>query len=288
MFESLEVLYDAPLLVGESPLWDELSQKLYFVDIRGRAYYTMEGLSGKCSKTDVPQWLGCMALCRNGDVLLGMEDAVYRRKSDGTLTPAHAPVKIKGDRFNDGKVGPDGCYYVGTAGANYSGAFYRLQNGILTELFDGCGCSNGLDWSADGSQLYYCDSPTQKLERFTFSAADHTVSNRKWIADIDPALGTGDGMAIDAEGNLWVAVWGGYCVLYIEAATGKILKKIPVPVKQVSSCCFAGEDLRDLIITTAAVRTDLTEQPLAGRVFRYRADVAGVPINRYIGGNENE
>ena len=283
MYEKLEILFDEPLLVGESPTWDEKKKQLYFVDIRGQCYFCMNYADGAVQKVDLPQWIGCLALCENGDLLLSMEDGVYRRTNDGTLTLAHQPIRIQGERFNDGKPGPDGCYYVGTAGADFSGAFYRLQDGELTELFDQCGCSNGIDWSADTKTLYYVDSREQKLEKFAFSADMHSLSKRQTISEIPLSLGSGDGMCIDSKGNLWLAVWGASCVQHIEAATGRVLESIPVPAKQVSSCCFAGDDLRDLIITTAAVRTDPSEQPLAGRVFRCRVDVAGVPFNRYTG-----
>lgn len=276
-----EILFDERLLVGESPVWDDVNKALYFVDIRGKCYYRMDYTTKQCEKVDVPQLLGCLALCKNGDLLLSMEDGVYRRTPDGTLTLAHQPVKLKGDRFNDGKLGPDGCYYVGTAGENFSGAFYRLKDGELCELFDGCGCSNGLDWSGDSKTMYYCDTHEQKLEKFAFSADSHALSARETVCEIPKYSGGGDGLCIDAEGNLWVAIWGGYCVKHIEAATGRVLDVVPIPARQVSSCCFAGEDLRDLIITTAAVRTEEADQPLAGRVFRIRTDVPGVKTNRY-------
>lgn len=282
MAASLECIWETPLLVGECPTWDEKNERLLFVDIRGKAYYSMDYTTGKTVKTDVPQAIGCLAMCENGDLLLSLEDGIYRTRKDGSLCLAHQPLKIKGERFNDGKIGPDGRYYVGTTGADFSGAFYRLEDGVLTELFDRCGCSNGIDWTKDGKTLYYIDSREQKVEKFAFSEQEHNVSDRETISEIPLSLGSGDGMTIDAEGNLWLAIWGGNCVQHIEAATGKILEKIEVPAKQVSSCCFAGKDLKDLIITTAAIRTDPKEDPEAGKIFRYRTDVAGVPFKRYI------
>lgn len=283
MYEKLDVVFDDRLLVGESPLWDEKEKKLYFVDIRGKCYYRMNYSDGTSEKQDLPQWIGCLALCDNGDLLLSMEDGIYRRTCDGLLTLAHQPIKIKGERFNDGKVGPDGHYYVGTAGADFSGAFYRLWDGRLEELFDRCGCSNGIDWSADSKTLYYIDSREQKLEKFSFSADLHSLSDRKTISEIPPSFGCGDGMCIDAKGDLWMAVWGASCVQHIEAASGRVLETVHIPATQVSSCCFAGDDLCDLIITTAAVRTEFSDQPHAGKVFCYRTDVCGVNINRYTG-----
>lgn len=281
MFERLETVYDARLLVGEGPTWNAKTGELLFTDIRGKAYFRMDYATGRTKKTEVGQMLGCLAVCENGDLLLGMEDGIYRTHRDGSLTLAHQKPALKGERFNDGKVGPDGCYYAGTAGEHFSGAFYRLQNGVLTEVFDGCGCSNGLAWSKDGQTLFYVDSRTQKVEKFAFSVKNHTVSDRQTIAEIPAALGCGDGMTVDAKGDLWLALWGGACVQHIESATGRILETVPVPAKQVSSCCFAGQELRDLIITTASVRTDPAEQPEAGKIFRLRTDVPGVLSNEY-------
>lgn len=282
MDSRLEVIFEEQLLVGESPVWDEKTKQLYFVDIRGRCYYCMDYRTGSYQKFDLSQLVGCMALCLNGDLLISMEDGVYRKSGkEHTLKPAHAPVKIKGERFNDGKVGPDGCYYVGTAGENFSGAFYRLQDGILTELFDRCGCSNGIDWDEKKGLMYYCDSREQKIEKFLYCAKAHQVSGRELVTCIPETLGSGDGMAIDADGNLWVAIWGGSCVQHIEGSTGRILETVGLPVTQISSCCFAGEHLDELIITTASVRIDKKEQPEAGKIFRLRTNTRGKLFHRY-------
>ncbi len=281
MFENLEVFINKNLQVGECPTWDEKSKLFYNVDITDSCYYVTGYASGNSERIDLPQQIGCMAICEDGDLILSMQDGVYFRNNKGVLTLAHKPIAVKGRRFNDGKVGPDGAYYVGTTDDNGQGAFYRMSDGVLTELFDRCECSNGLDWRDDTKKLYYCDSRLHKLEVFDFSVEQHNVSNRKTICEIPKSDGVGDGMTIDANGNLWLAVWGGWCVLNIEAETGRIIKKIDLPVEKVSSCCFAGDDMRDLIITTASLKTSLEEQPQAGYIFRYRSDVPGVHINRY-------
>lgn len=281
MFKDIEIFADRNCIVGEGPTYDEINKQLYTVDIRNNCYFVTDYNSGKVQKYDVPQQLGCLALCEDGDVILSMEDGIYFRDAEGKLTLAHKPTEIKGRRFNDGKVGPDGCYYVGTTDNNKKGAFYRLSNGILTEIFGDCGCSNGLDWTKDAKTLYYCDSREQKIESFDFSITQHSLSNRKTIMNIAEDFGSGDGMTIDEKGNLWLAVWGGYCVLNIEPSTGRVLKEIKLPVEKVSSCAFAGDDMKDLIITSAAFETSLDEQPYAGYTFRYRCDVPGCHINRY-------
>ncbi len=281
MYKNLEIFSDRNCIVGEGPTWDEKEKQLYMVDIIDKCYYKIDYSTGNSKRIDVPQQLGCMALCEDGDIILSMQDGIYFRNLKGELSLAHQPIEIKGRRFNDGKVGPDGCYYVGTTDDYHKGAFYRLSNGVLTELFDNCGCSNGLDWNEDNNIMYYCDSREQKIEKFDFSMVKHNVENRSSIHNIDENFGSGDGMTIDANGNLWVAVWGGWCVLNIDSKTGDVIKKIDLPVEKVSSCCFAGDDMKDLIITTASFKSSLEEQPQAGYTFRYRSDIPGCYINRY-------
>ncbi len=275
-----EPIHTEHCIVGESPVWDARAGCLYFVDIRGKAFFRMDGLGGKTESCALPQQIGCLALCEDGGLLLGMEDGVYRRQG-GTITPAHAPVTVKGRRFNDGKVGPDGLYYVGTTDDAGRGAFCRLGGGRLDELFGGCRCSNGLDWSADQTRLYYTDSLLHRVEIFDFDGETHTVSGRRTLTPIAEDFGLPDGMAIDAEDNLWLAVWGGHCVVRIDGRTGKLLDRIDLPASQVSSCCFAGEGLDRLVITTAAYNVDLAAEPAAGYTFCVPVDVPGRPFRYY-------
>ena len=279
MYEKLEQLTDFHCTLGECPTWDERTRQLYFVDIPSKAYYAMNYASGAITKTTVDEMLGCMALCENGDVLLGMESGVFRRTADGVVLPAHPPTVLKGARFNDGKIGVDGTFYVGTAGSRGEAAFYRLDDGKLEMLFDGCSCSNGLDWTEDGSTMFYCDTLEHRVERF--DVIDGKPANRRTVLELPKENGWPDGMTIDRAGRLWLALWNGYGVVCIDPVERKILRRIDLPIKQVTSCAFAGEDLRDLIITTAAQGQDLDKQPQAGYVFRVRCDVPGYPTRRY-------
>lgn len=277
----LEVLdKNVRCIVAEGPIWNDKTGELLYLDILGKCIFIMDYKSRKSRKIDVGQQIGCMALCENGDVLLAMQDGIYRMDAEGNKKLAHQPLKIKGRRFNDGKVGPDGCFYVGTMDDNSEGAFYRLKDGVLTELFDGCGCSNGLDWTVDGTQMYYCDTVKQKIEVFDFDAASNHISNRRTFIDIPNEMGKPDGFCLDENNDIWLALWDGHSVLHIEFTTGKVLSKLDVPAAKASCCCFAGEELSDLIITTASLR-DEGKYPLSGYSFRARVGVNGKKTYRY-------
>ncbi len=279
MYEKVELLHACRLAVGESPTWDERTGRLYFVDIPDGAYYVLDYTSGQVEKHTHFKMLGCLALCENGELLLAAEDGVYRCGDEGGVRLAHDPCTLCGARFNDGKVGPDGAFYAGTAGGAGEGAFYRLANGVLRPLFDGCTCSNGLDWTADGRVMYYCDSMEHKMERF--GVKEGALHGRSTVLDIPREDGLPDGMTVDRAGNVWLALWGGWGVVCIDPVARRIVDRIDLPVKQVTSCTFAGEDLRDLVITTAAQGQDSAEQPLAGSLFRVRMEVGGYPTRRY-------
>lgn len=268
-------------IVAEGPLWDDRNNTLFFVDILGECIFKMDYSTGEIQKINVGQQIGCMALCENGELLLAMQDGIYRMNEKGEKALAHQPVKIKGRRFNDGKVGPDGCFYVGTTDANGMGAFYRLKDGLLEELFDRCGCSNGLDWSADGSKLFYCDTPLQKIEVFDFDRCSHTLSNRRAFAEIPKELGCPDGFCMDEQDHIRLGLWDGGAVLEIKP-DGSFGEKIDVPAKKASSCCFAGENLTDLIITTAS-KDDAKKYPQSGYVFLKKTNAKGKKPFRYKG-----
>jgi len=130
--------------------------------------------------------------------------------------------------------------------------------------------------------MYYIDTPTRRVDVFDFDPGDGAISNRRPLLQVE-GPGHPDGMAVDAEGSLWVALWGGWRVLHV-LPDGTVAGSIEVPASQVSSCCFGGPDLRDLYITTARQRLDagrLAAEPLAGGVFRCRPGAVGLPTRAY-------
>jgi len=281
MNKNLRVIYNGNLEVGENPLWNYQRSELIFIDILGKSMYIKKD-KGSDVKIILPQKLGCVALCEDGDMLFGLEDGVYRMNMSGELSLAHQEVKINGERFNDGKVGPDGAFYLGCADKGGRGAFYRLRDGRLEEIFDGCTCSNGIDWTSDNKTMYYIDSPRQMIEAFDFDISNGVLSNRRKFADIPCEWGLPDGMTIDGDDNLWVALWGGSRVIQIDKNSREAINEIELPCPKVSSCAFGGNNLSELYITTAA-KEDIESYPQAGKVFAVSIGIRGKKINYYKG-----
>lgn len=276
MSRKIEVITDALCIIGEGPLWDADKGLLYTVDIQGKRLRTINFKSGEVTDRVLPQQIGFSAITDKGELLVGAEDGVYKI-NDG-FTRYSKPHTLKGMRFNDGKVGPDGKFYLGTYSRDNSAAFYRMDgDGTLTELFDKVGNSNGLDWDADGV-MYYNDTPTGRTDAIEFCGGE--IVGRREVFRYEN--GAPDGMCIDANGNLWTAVWGTSKVLCINPEKGCVVDEITLPVSQPTCCAFAGDNLKTLVITSAAHGRMLRDEPLAGATFAVELDVCGLLPNKLI------
>ena len=268
MNDSLRIIDEKSQIVAESPVWDDRRKRLYTVDILGRTIRTTDFQDGTHSEARYDQDIGCIVLRENGGLLAAMTDGIYEVFPDGSKRLFCAPSVMKGRRFNDGKAGPDGRFYVGTVDDRHEGALYRVDpDGTMTELVSHLGCSNGLAWSADGRTMYFVDSPDRKLEAFDFDGEEGRLSNRRTVMPIASDAGVYDGMAIDEKDRLWIAVWGGGAVYQIDPEKREVLSVLRLPTDIVSSCAFAGEDLKTLVITTASKNVDRKKQPTAGKTF---------------------
>jgi sugar lactone lactonase YvrE len=186
-------------------------------------------------------------------------------------------------RFNDAGVDPAGRVWVGSMHTDEAapvGRLYRLDApGTLTTVVKGVTVSNGLGWSPDGTRMYYADSPTRKVDVFDYDPATGEAAGRRVFADLSASDGVPDGLTVDADGCVWVAIWGGG-VLRRLAPDGRPDAVLQVPVSQPTSCAFGGPGMTDLYVTTASVGltpADLKAQPLAGRLLRLHPGPVGLP-----------
>jgi sugar lactone lactonase YvrE len=287
---AVELVLDAHARVGEGPVWDDVNGTLVWVDIMSNAVHRYDPAKDQDRAIDVGQPVGAAALRRDGNGLVVALRDGFGLLDEGSgqvqiVTPVEADVPT--NRMNDGKADPAGRFFAGTMGFDEtpgSGAMYRLDpDRQVTRLFGGVSISNGLDWSLDGSQMYYIDSPTQGVDVFDFNSATGSLANRQRLITIAPQEGLPDGMTVDAEGALWVALHGSGSVRRY-TPDGRVDQVVRVPPTMVTCCAFGGPDLTDLYITTMSL--GLSEeakraQPLAGALFRCRPGVRGRPPNRF-------
>lgn len=280
--------------VGEGPAWDERAGVVWWVDLLAGAIHRFDPESAEDRVIEVGQPVGAVVPRESGGLVIALEHAF------ATFDPATRElVKIHDlepgrseTRVNDGKCDPEGRFWAGTMAYDWesmpdAGSLYRLDtDGQLTRMLGDLAISNGLAWSPADDLMYFIDSPTQRVDVFAFDAANGRLSGRRTVVTIPQEAGMPDGMTIDVEGFLWVALWGGGSVWRIDPADGRVDRVIEVPASQVTSCVFGGTDLRDLYITSATIGLSsdaLAAEPLAGSLFRCRPGVQGSPTAAYRG-----
>jgi sugar lactone lactonase YvrE len=229
-------------VLGEGPRWDAEAGRLLWVDIEGGFLHagdsTIEGGAMVCA---VAPWAGDTVLVALADALAAVDVAV-----GSVRRLAEIPHGRPGLRCNDGACDPAGRFWIGTMALDESpgaGALYRYDvDGTLHTVLDGVSMSNGLGWDAGGRLMYYVDSPTQRIDLFDFDVASGALARRRPFAVIPEADGIPDGLAVDDEGGIWVALHGGGEVRRFDP-DGGLSGRVEMPVPKVTACCFAGSRL---------------------------------------------
>jgi sugar lactone lactonase YvrE len=283
----VEPVGDVTAALGEGPYWVPEDDCLLWVDIEGarlhRTYFP-----AKETVTDSPGPVSAAFPAVGGGILIAGGAALtllFPAERGGqwvARTIADTPAR-DGIRFNDAGVDPAGRVWVGSmhmTEAEPLGELYRLDpGGRLNPVVKNVTVSNGLGWSPDGSRLYYADSPLGRVDVFDYDPATGEAFARRPFADLSAAEGVPDGLTVDADGCVWVAMWGGSALRRF-TPDGEPDAVLPVPVSQPTSCAFGGPDLADLYITSARVgltEDQLAAQPLAGRLLHVRPGPVGLP-----------
>lgn len=286
--DSVEVVVATGAEIGEGPVWDARSSRLVWIDILGRRIHLTDTGSGATEEIEVPLHVGAVALRAAGGFVAALQDGFWVVGDGPARRITTIPEAEPGLRFNDGKCDPDGRFWAGTMAydeARGAAALYRLgSDGRATRVLDGVTISNGLAWSPDGNTMYYIDTPTQRIDAFSYVPSTGEIKERRTVIRIPPEVGAPDGMTIDAEGGLWVALWGGGSVRrYLD---GRLDQVIEMPVSRPTSCAFGGVDLDELYVTSASKGLSVEErraQPLAGALFRVRPGVRGIQPSVFVG-----
>ena len=273
--------------LGEGPVWDDRSGELVWVDISGRLVHRWNPTTGEASSFPTPGDVGAVVLCEEGGHLLAIECELWRVDGTGQMTLLADVESKPGVRFNDCRADVRGRLWAGTLHRDREhgvAALYRLDaGGEMTMVLPERTISNGIGWSPDSTTMYYIDSTTQQIAKFAYDLDSAELGERELLAEIDLADGLPDGLTVDAEGGVWVCLFGGGRLRRYRP-NGSLDQEIMLPLTNPTCPGFGGSDLRTLYITTARHRLSeeqLAREPLAGALLQLDPGVAGLPANRF-------
>lgn len=282
-----ERITDPVVFHGEGPFWDEQGDRLLFVDMLAGAIMSRD-VSGAIARHPVPSSVAAVVRRRRGGgfVVAVEHGFVFADESLAHFETLPVVITEDGIRFNDGGCDPLGRMYCGTMAydvAPGAGALYRMDanRSVRTVLAD-VTISNGMQWSADGRRAFYIDTPTDRVDVFDV-AEDGELSNRRPFVTIEDTPGHPDGMAIDDEDGIWVALWEGGAVRHFDAA-GRLVEQIEVPgAAHVTACAFGGPERSTLFITTSRDGVLDGEEPGAGSLYAVETRSRGARLPAYAG-----
>jgi sugar lactone lactonase YvrE len=285
----------APGLLSEGPRWHEDRQELLWVDILGKQVHRgtlgSDGALEELTTITLDRHVGAVAPAADGGYVVAAGQGFLHIRPDGTLRELAQPAAGNpGVRMNDGACDPQGRFWAGTMAYDETpggGTLYRLElDGSTSTMLTGLTISNGIGWSPDGSAMYLNDSGSGHVFAFDFDGPTGSITRQRTLVHMDaPGVGP-DGLTVDEEGGIWVAVWGGGAVRRYQP-DGSLTQTVELPVERPTSCAFGGPDRATLFVTSA--REGLSDeqiagQPQAGHVFAIEGlGVRGLPALPYRG-----
>jgi xylono-1,5-lactonase len=288
---NIECVWEIGALLGEGPLWVEREQAVYWVDIFSNTVHRYMLADGARKTWNFDFEITSLSARKQGGFIGTIQDGYALIDLDNqTVEPIQLPESdIPNNRFNDGKVDAQGRYWAGTMDTEQtseSGVLYRLNADLSLDTMDeNYIITNGPTFSKDGKTLYHTDTIKREIYAFDLSSTGAISNKRIFTKFEDESEGLPDGMTIDSEDCIWVCHFGGARITRY-SPDGKILQVIPMPVPNITSCTFAGDNLDTLYITTARVAiedADLHKYPLAGGLFSFKPDVKGLPTTMFAG-----
>lgn len=281
---NVDVALDCRCQLGEGPIWDYRSARILFVDINGHRIHAYDPSSQAHESFDCGEYVSAIALAAHGGYAVTLQHDIAWF-ADGKI--AERPLTVESGRktrFNDGYVDPRGRFWAGTLSLvrkPEDAALYRIDLSpypLVTRMLSRVTNSNGIDWSGDGQRMYYIDTGTRRIDVFDFDPDAGTIANRRPLVTFAEGEGKPDGLVLDEEDGIWVALWEGSAVRRY-ASDGRLLTQIDLPVSCPTKPAFGGANLDELYITTArtALTTDAdrAREPHAGSLLVARPGVRG-------------
>lgn len=275
-------------ILGESPVWSETEQALYWVDLRRPALHRLQVRTGRVDTWTMPDLCAAVVLARNG-VVVALRTGLFRfDPSMERLRPLVSPEPPdSGNRLNETKVDRRGRLWTSSMrdfGAACTGALYRVDRALAsTRVLAPITIPNAVAWSPDDATMYFADTAEGRLRAYAFDAESGLLGDERTLVEAGALPGKPDGATVDRDGGIWNARYGAGCVARI-LPDGRVDRVIALPATQVTSCCLGGADLTTLYVTSARQRlseAELAAQPLAGSLFAARVDVPGLPEPRF-------
>ncbi|MET0210998.1 MAG: SMP-30/gluconolactonase/LRE family protein [Burkholderiaceae bacterium] len=291
-FFHLEPASLTPALLGESPFWHPREQRLYYVDIPGKALFRLDKGATAPTRWALNDEPGCIAPLESGGLLIAQRNGLWRfdPENGDYERLVDPPYDAARRRFNDGKADANGRLWVGTIddARQPESVLYCFRHGRFEPMQTGITTSNGLAWSPDGRTMYWSDTKAHEIYQATYDPVSGALGERRVFAKFEPRgkdqslddyEGRPDGAAVDVEGCYWVAMMEGQQLLRL-SPQGQVLQTVELPVRCATMPTFGGADLRTLFVTTAREKRpeqELAAQPWAGCVLQMRVPVAGLP-----------
>jgi sugar lactone lactonase YvrE len=278
-----ERITDSVTYHGEGPVWSERWGGLRWVDMLAGDVLSLAP-DGGIGRRHVGRIAAVLRPRRGGGAVIGVERGFALEDADGTLTDLPEVWTDDSVRMNEGGCDPDGGFYCGSMAYDKregAAALYRLDPDLSVRVaVEGVTVSNGLEWSPDGSLAYYNDTATHRVDVFDYDAASGLTGRRPFVQV--PDEGSPDGLTVDADGGVWVAM-NGWGRVHRYAPDGALDAVVEVAARRVTACTFGGEGLDEIYITTSRENLPPGEDPQAGSLFRVVPAVAGRPVREFAG-----
>lgn len=279
-------------ILGEGPVWDSDLNKLYWVDILAGRLFRYNPETGSNKTWEIGEHIGAVVLRKKGGLLLAIKTgfAFFDPDSGKIEKIADPESQMSGNRFNDGKCDPAGRFWAGTMSYKVEagrGRLYCLHSELTVEQkLTGLTISNGLAWNEKINKFYFIDTLAHQIAAFDYEPETGNIQNRKIIKKINKKEGLPDGMTIDEEGCLWVALYNGGRVIRINPENGETVFQVHLPVPKPTSCTFGGTGLNEMFITTCRenmTEEEIAEYPYSGSLFKVKLPFKGKASKRFAG-----
>lgn len=287
---NIATLFAARCELGEAAFWHPERGACCWVDILGSVLYEYHPLTSTLSQWSMPGNVSFIAQSTPDHLILGVSGGLLRfNLATGEHTRlATFEQDLPTHRCNDGGCDPQGRIWIGTMDKDckdHAGGLYRIDlDSTVTLVLPNLTIPNGIAWSLDHQRMYFIDTPTQQVRAYFFNNDTGQIQFERTVITVPATMGMPDGMAIDTDGMLWIALYNGACVTRWDPATGALLLRIELPALHITNCAFIGDNLDSLLVTSAKegmTPEQLEAYPGSGNVFIISGLPArGVPVNK--------